>query len=185
VIRDALAEDLPAIVDIYNATIPARESTADLEPVTISQRGAWFIAHSPERRPLWVLDEDGEIVAWLSFRDFYGRPAYAATAEVGVYVRADRRRLGLGARLLQEAIRRGPSLGLSTLLALIFAHNSASVALFTEVGFVPWGRLPRVARLDTRLADLLILGRVLGSPVRPARGAAGAATRAPRACRPR
>jgi L-amino acid N-acyltransferase YncA len=161
VIRDARAEDLSAIVEIYNATIPTRESTADIEPVTVSQRGAWFIAHSPERRPLWVLEQDREVAAWLSFKDFYGRPAYAATAEVGVYVRADCRRQGLGTRLLEEAITRGPALGLSTLLAMVFAHNASSVALFTHAGFERWAQLPEVARLDGRAADLVILGRRL------------------------
>ena len=57
-IRDALPEDLEAIVRIYNETVPSRESTADLEPVTVRQRGAWYIAHTPERRPLWVAEDE-------------------------------------------------------------------------------------------------------------------------------
>jgi L-amino acid N-acyltransferase YncA len=159
VIRDALVEDLAAVVEIYNATIPARESTADLEPVTVSQREAWFLTHTPERRPLWVLEQGGEVTAWLSFRDFYGRPAYAATAELAVYVRADRRGQGLGRHLLERALQRAPALGMTTLLAFVFAHNTASVALFRAVGFAPWGTLPAVARLGDLVADLLILGR--------------------------
>ena len=157
-IRDALAEDLPAIVEIYNSTIPARESTADMEPVSARQRGAWFIAHSPERRPLWVVDL-GEVVAWLSFKDFYGRPAYAASAEVGLYVRADSRRKGIGRTLLAAAVAAAPRLDVTTLLAMVFAHNAASVGVFEAAGFAQWGRLPGVARLDERLADVLILGR--------------------------
>ena len=161
-IRDALPEDLEAVVAIYNATIPSRESTADLEPVTVQQRGAWFIAHSPDRRPLWVVDDDGgTVVAWCSLRDFYGRPAYAATAEIGIYVDAAARRTGVGRTLLRRAIERGPALGISTLLAVAFAHNAASVALFASEGFEPWGLLPGVARLDDRLADVCLLGRHL------------------------
>ncbi len=161
-IRDALPVDLAAIVRIYNATIPSRESTADLEPVTVEQRGAWYIAHTPDRRPLWVAeDESGAILGWCSLRDFYGRPAYAATAEIGIYVDAAARRRGVGGALLREAIERGPALGISTLIAVAFAHNAASVALFEGMGFTPWGRLPGVARLDDRRADVLILGRRL------------------------
>ena len=33
-VRDAVEADLPAIVEIYNATIPGRGVTADLEPVS-------------------------------------------------------------------------------------------------------------------------------------------------------
>jgi phosphinothricin acetyltransferase len=162
-LRDALPDDLEAIVRIYNSTIDSRESTADLEPVTVRQRGAWFIAHTPDRRPLWVLDDDrGEVVAWCSLRDFYGRPAYAATAEIGIYVDASARGAGLGRLLLRTAIERAPDLGLTTLLAVVFAHNAASVGLFTSEGFERWGLLPGVARLDDRLADVEILGRRVG-----------------------
>jgi phosphinothricin acetyltransferase len=159
-LRDALAGDLPAIVRIYNSTISSRESTADLEPVSVQQRGAWFIAHTPDRRPLWVAEgHDGEVIAWCSLRDFYGRPAYAATAEIGIYVDASVRGTGVGRTLLRTAIDRGPALGVSTLIAVAFAHNAASVGLFTSEGFERWGLLPGVARLDDRLADVELLGR--------------------------
>jgi phosphinothricin acetyltransferase len=161
-IRDALPDDLEAIVRIYNSTIDSRESTADLEPVTVQQRGAWFIAHTPERRPLWVTeDEAGAVIGWCSLRDFYGRPAYAATAEIGIYVDAAARRRGVGRAFLRTALQRGPDLGLSTLLAVVFAHNVASVSLFEAEGFERWGLLPGVARLEDRLADVCILGRHL------------------------
>jgi phosphinothricin acetyltransferase len=55
-IRDATAADLPAIVDIYNSTIPSRMVTADLEPVSVASREAWFADHSPERWPLWMAE---------------------------------------------------------------------------------------------------------------------------------
>lgn len=57
-LRDAVEADLPAIVAIYNATIAGRVVTADLEPVSIESRLAWFRAHNPERRPLWVALDD-------------------------------------------------------------------------------------------------------------------------------
>ena len=34
-IRDAVEADLPAIIDIYNAAVATRISTAQLEPVTV------------------------------------------------------------------------------------------------------------------------------------------------------
>jgi L-amino acid N-acyltransferase YncA len=85
-LRDAAPDDLPAIVDIYNSTIPGRMVTADTEPVSVQSRQKWFDDHSPDFRPLWVLEKDGRICGWLSFQSFYGRPAYKATAEVSIYV---------------------------------------------------------------------------------------------------
>ena len=49
----------------------------------------------------------------------------------------------------------------STLLAFTFAHNAPSVGLFRSAGFLTWGELPRVAKLDGIARDLLILGRSL------------------------
>ena len=93
-LRVARLDDLPAIVAIYNATIPTRMVTADLEPVSIAQRLPWFEAHTA-RRPLWVADCDGGVAAWLSLSSFYGRPAYERTAELSVYVDPGHRRLCL------------------------------------------------------------------------------------------
>lgn len=158
--RDAQPADLPAIVGIYNASIPGRLATADTEPVSVASREAWFREFDPANRPLWVLGKTpGAVDAWLSIRSFYGRPAYQRTAEVSVYTAPAAQRNGLARELLAHAIRRAPSLGLSTLLAFVFGHNAPSLALFGRQGFEPWGRLPRVALLDGVERDLAILGR--------------------------
>ncbi|MGC6567416.1 MAG: GNAT family N-acetyltransferase, partial [Akkermansiaceae bacterium] len=62
-IRDATEADLPAIVAIYNESIPGGTSTADLKPITVEERQGWFSRFDPTRRPIWVaVDEDGTIM---------------------------------------------------------------------------------------------------------------------------
>jgi len=158
-VRDASERDLPAIVSIYNATIPGRMATADTVQVSIESRVGWFQAHSKHSRPIWVVEVDGRVGGWLSFQSFYGRPAYHRTAEVSVYVAEGRRHRGLGRRLLGEAIGRSPGLGLDTLVGFIFGHNEPSLRLFAALGFERWGTLPRVAELDGVERDLVIVGR--------------------------
>ncbi len=157
--RLAARGDLPRIVEIYNATIPSRQVTADTEPVSVESRVPWFEEHNPDRRPLWVVEAEGRIAAWLSFSSFYGRPAYSRTAELSVYVHESFRSRGLGSYLLARAISQAPSLELDTLLGFIFSHNEPSLGLFEKYGFARWGELPRVALLDGVERDLLILGR--------------------------
>ena len=157
-IRDAREDDLPVIVEIYNSAIPGRLATADTELVSIDARRGWFREHD-RARPLRVLERDQIVAGWLSFEPFYGRPAYAATAEVSVYVAPKFHRQGVATALVAHSLEAAPSLGLSTLLGFIFAHNTPSVALFNTFGFVEWGRLPKVAELDGERRDLLILGR--------------------------
>lgn len=158
-IRDANQEDLVRIVEIYNSTIQSRMVTADIEIVDAESRIDWFLNHTSEKRPLWVMEEDGTIIGWLSFQDFYGRPAYQATAEISIYMDHSYRNKGVGAHFMEYAIKRAPSLGIETLLGFIFAHNEPSIRLFMKYGFEEWGNFPGVAELDGVKKDLLILGK--------------------------
>ena len=160
-IRHAQAFDLPEIVTIYNAAIPGRMATADTEPVTVESREGWFRDFDPARRPLWVhCAEPGlPLDGWLCLRSFYGRPAYAGTVEVAVYVDPTARRRGIAGTLLDHALGSAPGLRIRTLLAFVFGHNTPSLALFDRAGFARWGVLPRVAELDGVERDLAILGR--------------------------
>lgn len=159
IIRDAREADLPAIVEIFNAAIPTRMSTAVLEPVSVDERREWFREHSADHHPLWVAELDGAIGGWLSFHAFITRCAYRGTAELSVYVSERFRRRGVARTLLEQAIARSPALEIATLTGLIFRHNTASLALFAQLGFETWGVLPRVARLDAIERDIVIVGR--------------------------
>jgi len=158
-VRDAVEADLPAIIDIYNAAIATRISTAQLEPVTVESRRRWLTEHSPDRHPFWVTEVDGEVAGWLTIKSFLPRCAYSGTAELSVYVDQKFRRRGIAHSLLEEAIARAPALEITTVVGLIFAHNEPSLRLFERLGFSRWGLLPRVALLDGVHRDLTIMGR--------------------------
>ena len=162
--RPATLNDLPTIVAIYNSTVASREVTADTEPVTVASRLAWFHEHTPERRPLWVIEQEdaaaeGGIVGWISYSNFYGRPAYAGTAEVSIYIEESWRGKGVGRYALAEAIAFAPRIKVHTLLGFIFGHNQPSLGLFAKFGFDTWANLPRVANLDGVERDLIIVGK--------------------------
>lgn len=159
IIRDAVETDLPAIIEIYNAAIPNRMATADLESVSIESRLFWFHEHTPSSRPIWVMEIDQVIAGWLSFQSFYGRPAYRASAEISIYVAPNYHRRGLGRQLLTRAVHHSPTLHIKTLLGFIFAHNQPSLQMFESLSFQHWGYLPKVAELDGIERDLIILGR--------------------------
>jgi L-amino acid N-acyltransferase YncA len=157
--RIARFEDLPAIVAIYNSTVPSRQVTADTEPVTVESRHAWFAEHTPEKRPLWVVEDQGRVIGWLSYSNFYGRPAYSGTAELSIYIHEEARGKGLGRYFLQQAIDYAPAIGVHTLLGFIFGHNVPSLKLFDVFGFERWANMPRVATLDGIERDLVIVGK--------------------------
>ncbi|QGZ37733.1 phosphinothricin acetyltransferase [Pseudoduganella flava] len=163
--RIATLDDLPTIVAIYNSTIASREVTADTEPVSVESRLNWFHEHQPERRPLWVIERaddtsaQPEILGWISYSNFYGRPAYSGTAEVSIYIAESWRGKGIGRYALTEAIAYAPRIAVHTVLGFIFGHNAPSLALFRKFGFDEWAHFPRVANLDGIERDLIILGK--------------------------
>jgi phosphinothricin acetyltransferase len=164
IIRDAVEADLPTIIEIYNATVPTRMVTAELEPTTVEARLPWFREHSPDEYPFWVAESDGRVIGWLDFKKFLPRCAYRGTAEISVYVDEQFRRRGVGQRLLKEAIARAPSLEITALVGLIFGHNEPSLKLFQRFGFERWGFFPAVAQLDGVKRDLVVVGLHCGKP---------------------
>ncbi|MDG0812520.1 GNAT family N-acetyltransferase [Cohnella rhizosphaerae] len=161
-IEVARFDDLPDIVSIYNATIPGRQVTADLEPVSVESRIGWFEAHRQDRHPLWVLRAEGRVAGWLSFSSYHSRAAYDATVELSIYVSEAERGRGLGGMLIRHAIAAAPPLGVKTLVGLVFGHNEPSLRLLGKHGFERWGLLPRVAELDGIERDLVIVGLRVG-----------------------
>ncbi|WP_276352405.1 GNAT family N-acetyltransferase [Cohnella caldifontis] len=163
-ISDATIEDLPAIVEIYNSTVPGRMVTADLAPVTIQSRLRWFEAHTPDHRPLWVVKDGADrVMAWFSFSSFHARSAYDGTAEISIYIAEEFRGQGLGSVLIRKAIEESPRIKVNNLVGLVFGHNEPSLALLRKFGFEQWGWLPGVAVLDGIERDLAIMGRKVGA----------------------
>jgi L-amino acid N-acyltransferase YncA len=108
--RFAEQTDLAAIVRIYNSTIASRQVTADLTEISVESRQQWFLDHTPQRRPLWVIEadlRDGEsspqVIGWMSFSDFKSRAAYDGTVEVSVYLDPAARGSGWGSYCLNLA----------------------------------------------------------------------------------
>lgn len=160
-IRRANLEDLEKIVNIYNASIPSRIATGDLQQITVESRLRWFQERDDQKYPIWVIDNKNQVIGWVSLQHFYGRPAYKSTAEISLYIAEEYRGQGIGKKLLQHVIEESPKLGLKNLLGFIFAHNQPSLNLFKKHNFQQWGYLPKVAQLDNIERDLVIMGLAL------------------------
>lgn len=155
----ATHEDLPKIVETYNSTVPSRLVTADLEPVSVESKLAWFKAHAPNKRPLWIILVNEIYAGWMSFSSFYGRPAYDGTVEVSIYLEESARGKGLGKICLQKAISSCQELHIKTLLGFIFDHNEPSLKLFYNMGFEKWAHLPKIANMVDAERGLIIVGK--------------------------
>ena len=70
-IRLAAIDDLPRIVEIYNQSIAGKQATADLQPVSVADRQAWFDAHTGNR-PLVIAQTSCETSSQTSLGEIIG-----------------------------------------------------------------------------------------------------------------
>jgi phosphinothricin acetyltransferase len=159
-IRIAEERDLPQIVEIYNQAVLQRGATADLTPITVESRRSWLHDHSPESRPIWVMEDDGAILGWCSLSSYRpGRMALRHIAEISYYVHEDHRRKGIGTSLIRHAIDQCPGLKIKNLFTMLMEVNKPSIRILEKFDFVKWGHMPDVAEFDGKTCGHLIYGR--------------------------
>ena len=158
--REAVAADLPAIVAIYNEAVATPGATADLEPVTVASREAWFASHQTPSHPILVAEREGVLLGWASLSPHRpGRAAVQGAAEVSYYVASHARRQGVARHLVREAIAHARAHGLHHLFTWVLEVNIPSIRLLEGLGFELWGRLPDIADLgDGRRTSHVIHG---------------------------
>jgi L-amino acid N-acyltransferase YncA len=159
-IRIAQIDDLPAIVDIYNQSIPSKQSTGDTQPLRVEDRTAWFSEHRPEEHPIYVAEADKAVVGWCSLSAYRpGRAALRFTSEISYYIDSAYHRQGIATALVEHALAACPALGIKHIFAIVLEGNQASLNLLQKMGFQQWGYLPRVADFDGREVGHLYYGR--------------------------
>lgn len=167
IVQRAGANDLAAVLAIYNQSIAGKQATANLAPVSYEERAVWFSEHvDSATRPIYVVrtmmdDQPSIIVAWGSFSDLYSRTAYHISSEISVYLHSDYQGQGLGSLLTRWMLTQAPDLGIRNLVALIFAHNKPSLGLFYKLGFEQWGYMPQVCDMQGFIADVVMLGMAM------------------------
>lgn len=161
-LRAAQENDLTGIVAIYNQAIDELFCTGDTHPVSVADRRDWFSQHSAATYPIFVAEQEGEIVGWCSLSPYRtGRAALRTTAEISYYIDKSRRGQGLGNRLVQHALSEAPILGFTHLLAILMDVNAASIRLLEKHQFQKWGHLPEIARFGSAVCGQFIYGREL------------------------
>jgi len=161
-IRPATLKDYSDIVKIYNHAVDERFATADTEYVTIESRKNWFAQHSPETYPIYVAEENEEIIGWCSLSQYRpGRKALRTVAEISYYIHKDHRRKGIVNNLIKHTMDSAKNLHFKNLISILLDKNTISIHLLEKFGFEKWGHLPEVADFDGVICGQYIYGRKL------------------------
>ncbi|MDZ7738642.1 MAG: N-acetyltransferase family protein [Bacteroidales bacterium] len=162
-IRLAEHKDLEAINNIYNQVIPYEISTADMVPYTMEERESWFRACDRSKYPVFVAADNDMIAGYFSFSPYRPRRlAMRYTTEISYFIHEKHRRKGVGTALMEHGISIAPEYNFKTLIAILLAHNEASIKLLQKFGFKEWGRMPGVADFNGRERDHLFYGLRVG-----------------------
>ena len=148
--------------EICNHWIATSTATFHEEPLDADAFAAEVAEHADPRHGCFAIRVGEELAGYLVISAFKGRCAYAASAEVSVYLDPSRTGRGLGAQAISYAVEHGRRHGLHVLLAVVCTENTASLAAFGRAGFDEVGRLREVGRKFDRWLDVAYLQHTLG-----------------------
>jgi L-amino acid N-acyltransferase len=156
-LRQATADDVPQINAIVNGYI--RETTVNWawEERSMEDAMAWFASHKQPHHPVFVIDDEGEILAFGSLSEFRQKAGYWPVAENSVYCRKDSCGLGLGTVLMNRLIEHAKASGLRAITAWISDDNPDSVRFHEKLGFYRNGTMPGVGEKFGKRLGVVIM----------------------------
>lgn len=146
--------DWPLVEAIYAEGIATGNATFESESPGWE---AWDSRHHPHSR--LVARSWDCVLGWAALSPVSVRKVYAGVAEVSVYVASAAQGQGIGKALMAALIEASEQNGIWTLQASIFPENVASIRLHEAHGFRQVGRRERIAQLNGKWRDTVILER--------------------------
>lgn len=155
-IRQAEKEDIPVLLAIYNHEVVYGVATLDLQARTLEEWTLWFQAHNVDNHPLLVLEENGQVLGYVSLSEYRSKEAFQSTVELSLYIHHEHRGRGLATQLMEAILARARGDERTHLVvSVITAGNEASLALHKRFGFMYSGTLYQVGYKMGAYRDIL------------------------------
>lgn len=156
-IRQAIEEDVNAILKIINHEIQHSTALYDYKERTYVQQLAWFKKKKVDQMPVIVAQLRNKVVGFGTYGIFRPWDAYQFSIEHSLYVNADNRGLGIGKKLLSELIQLARQNGYHTMIAGIDSSNEGSFHFHKQFGFQEIGTFREIGYKFDRWLDLRFL----------------------------
>jgi L-amino acid N-acyltransferase YncA len=136
ILREARAEDMPAVLDIYNAEVRTSTSTYQYAERTLDEQLALLSSKQAAGDP-FVLAElaDGSVGGYATYGPFRPREGWRFTVEHSVYLREDCRGKGIARPLMRHIMGHAKARGFHSMVGVVDASNAASIRMHQAVGF--------------------------------------------------
>jgi L-amino acid N-acyltransferase YncA len=160
IIRKAIPEDLPSIIEIYNQGVKDGTANSDLNSFTSEEKRAWFESHTP-KYPIWVAESNKEVVGWTNLSPYENKECFHKSASISTYVLKKYRGHGIGSKLRAHLIQKAKELGFHTLVNRVFASNTSSIQLAKKFKFKLVGRMRDLVHRDNSYEDCVFFQLML------------------------
>lgn len=160
-IRDACADDLQAIMSIYNSEIVSNTSVYQDSLYTKETISEWFEQKKASGWPVYVWVAQDVPVAFATYGTFRSRELYRSTVEHSVFVQKEHRGIGIASKMMQKLIGDARARGFHCMIGGIDSENSDSIAFHERLGFKEVGHIPEVAWKFDRWLDLKLYQLIL------------------------
>ena len=153
-VREMQQADSQNVLEIYRIGLETRNATFETQVPSWQE---WDTKHLPHSR--FVFEENGKVTGWAALTPFSAREVYAGVAEVSIYVASGLRGKKIGSNLMEQVIISSELNGIWTLVSSVFPENEATLRLHAKFGFRIIGKRERIARLDGKWRDTILLER--------------------------
>lgn len=145
-IRLGIADDIPALIDIFNHYIEHGNARFTTELMTLESCRTWFGGYGAGRYRLLVAQDASGVLGTAYSSRYRPSSAFDATVETSIYMHPGRRRGGVGTRLYGALIARLQEEDVHLAVAGVAQPNEVSNALHRKLGFEEVGTFKDYAR---------------------------------------
>jgi L-phenylalanine/L-methionine N-acetyltransferase len=164
-IREATPTDAANLVAYLKALMAEPGINIPLTPdevATVEQERAILDDFARSERALMLVAlAEGQLVGELSLKAISPRKAIRHVASLGMSVKADWRRKGVGRELLSAGLEWAPGAGIKRVELWVYARNDGAIKLYESLGFVHEGRRKGFIREGDAYLDDLLMARWL------------------------
>lgn len=164
-IREATPADAGNLVAYLKALVAEPGICIPLTPeevVSVEQERAMLDDFSRSERALMLIAQaEGQLVGELSLKAISPRRSIAHVGTLGMSVKSDWRRKGVGRELLAAAIEWAPSAGIKRIELYVYARNEPAIRLYETAGFTHEGRRRGFIREGDAYLDDFVMSRWL------------------------
>ncbi len=168
VIRLAVRDDLPALVEIFNHYVLHGHVTFQTATQTEASRLPWFESFGEGRHRLLVACRAGVPIGYISSSPYRSGPAFETTVESSVYLHPQHQARGTGTALYAALFGQLAEQPVHLILAGVALPNAASLALHRKMGFDEVGTFRDYARKNGEWISSNWLQRPMPWPSAPA-----------------